>query len=153
MCNLCEKIKDYQLTILAVILALGLIIAVAVGTKNINKQGIYMTGSAAEIVTSDSATWSIGINTKSPTLGGAYKQIQSQIPVVKKYLIDNGIEEDNISIEPASYWTSNKRLPNGNITDEIAAYNYNQNIKVKSNDVQKIKKLSTDIESLSRDID
>ncbi len=149
MCALCEKLKEYQLTILSVILATGLIIAVAIGTKNINKQGIYMTGSAAEIVTSDSATWSICINTKSPTLGGAYKQIQTQIPIVKKYLVDNGIEEDNISVEPASYWTSNKRLSNGNITDEIAAYNYNQNIKVKSNDVQKIKKLSTDIESLS----
>lgn len=149
MCPFCEKLKEYQLTILAVVLALGLIVAVSVGTKNVTQRGIYMTGSAEEIVTADSATWSISINSKSPTLGGAYKQIQTQIPVVKKFLLDNGIEEKDISVEPSSYWTSNKRLPNGNITDDIAAYNYTQNIKVKSNDVQKIKNLSTSIEALT----
>lgn len=148
MCKFFEKIKDYQIILFAIILSLGLIIAVAIGTRNITQKGIYMTGSAAETVTADSATWSICINTKSPTLGGAYKQIQAQIPVVKKFLSDNGIDEKDISLEPASYWTQNKRLPNGNMTDEIAAYNYSQNIKVKSNDVQKIKKLSTDIEVL-----
>lgn len=149
MCFLCEKLKEYQLTILAIILAIGLIIAVTVGTKTMSQKGIYMTGSAEEIVTSDSATWTIIVNTKKPTLGTAYKAIQAQIPVIKTYLTENGIAEENISIEPASYWTSYKRLPNGNMTDDIAAYNYSQNIKVKSNDVNKIKNLSTDIQKLT----
>ena len=149
MCFLCEKLKEYQLTILAIILAIGLIIAVTVGTKTMSQKGIYMTGSAEEIVTSDSATWTIIVNTKKPTLGAAYKAIQSQIPVIKTYLTENGIAEENISVEPASYWTSYKRLPNGNMTDDIAAYNYSQNIKVKSNDVNKIKNLSTDIQKLT----
>jgi len=149
MCFLCEKLKEYQLTILAIILAIGLIIAVTVGTKTMSQKGIYMTGSAEEIVTSDSATWTIIVNTKKPTLGAAYKAIQAQIPVIKTYLTENGIAEENISVEPASYWTSYKRLPNGNMTDDIAAYNYSQNIKVKSNDVNKIKNLSTDIQKLT----
>lgn len=154
MCFLCEKLKEYQLTIFAVILALGLIISVVLGTKTMSQKGIYMTGSAEEVVMSDSATWTITINTKKPTLSTAYKAIQTQIPVVKKYLIENGIAENNISIEPASYWTSYKRLPNGNVTDEISAYNYSQNIKVKSDDVNKIKSLSTDIQKLTeQDID
>ena len=108
-----------------------------------------MTGSAEEIVTSDSATWTITLNTKKKTLSEAYKTIQSQIPTVKEYLISNGIEEKNITIEPSNYWTSYVRLPNGNTTDDIAAYNYSQNICVKSDDVNKIKELSTDIERLT----
>ena len=149
MCFLCEKLKEYQLTILAIILSIGLIIAVSIGTKTISQKGIYMTGSAEEIVMSDSATWTITINTKNATLSSAYKTIQQQLPIVKQYLLDNGITEENISIEPANYWTSYKRLPNGNMTDEISAYNYSQNVKVKSNDVNKIQKLSTDIQKLT----
>ncbi len=149
MCFLCEKLKEYQLTILAVILGVAMVISVAMITNAMTKKDIYMTGSAEQIVTSDSATWRITINTKQPTLGAAYKTLQAQLPVVKKYLIENGIEEKNITVEPASFWTVNKRLPNGNMTDDIAAYNYDQNIKVTSTDVNKIQKLSTDIQKLT----
>lgn len=149
MCFLCEKLKEYQLTIMAIVLAIGLVLAAAVGTKNISQKGIYMTGSAEEIVKSDSATWIITLNTRNKTLSEAYKTIQKQIPTVKNYLTENGIDEKNVSVEPASYWTSNVRLPNGNITDDIAAYNYSQNITVKSDDVEKIKELSTDIQKLT----
>ena len=65
MCFLCEKLKEYQLTLLAIILSIGLIIAVFIGTKTMSQKGIYMTGSAEEIVTSDSASWRISINTKN----------------------------------------------------------------------------------------
>ena len=149
MCFLCEKLKEYQITLLAIILALGLIIAVTIGTKTMSQKGIYMTGSAEEIVMSDSAVWTIIVNTKNPTIAGAYKTLQTQIPVIKKYLAENGIAEENITVEPATYWSSYKRYPNGNTSDEIAAYNYSQNIKVKSNDVKKIEKLSTDIQKFA----
>ncbi|MBQ2644322.1 SIMPL domain-containing protein [bacterium] len=149
MCILCEKLKEYQLTILAIILSIGLIIAVAIGTKTISQKGIYMTGSAEEIVISDSAVWTITLNTKKSTIAESYKNLQNQIPIIKKYLLENGIAEENITLEPASYWTSYRRYPNGNISDDIAAYNYSQNIKIKSNDVKKIQYLSTDIQKLS----
>ena len=149
MCFLCEKLKEYQLTIMAIILAIGLVIAVAVGTKTISQKGIYMTGSAEQVVMSDSATWSVSVNTKKPTLSGAYQTLQKQLPIVKQYLLDNGIKAENIKVEPASYWTSNKRLANGTVTDDIAAYNYSQIIKVKSDDVNKIQSLSTDIQKLT----
>ncbi len=149
MCFLCEKLKEYQLTILALILALGLIIAVSIGTKTMSQKGIYMTGSAEEIVISDSASWTITLNTKASTIGNAYKLIMQQTPVIKQYLIENGITENDISVEPSTYWQSYKRLPNGNTSDEVSGYNYTQNIKVKSKDVNKIKLLSTDIQKLT----
>lgn len=149
MCFLCEKLKEYQLTLLAVILALGLIIAVTIGTKTMSQKGIYMTGSAEEVVMSDKATWTLVLNTKKPTLAMSYQALQKQIPVIKKYLTENGIEEKNITVEPASYWTSFKRYPNGNSSDEISAYNYSQYIKVKSDDVEKIQFLSTDIQKFA----
>lgn len=149
MCFLCEKLKEYQLTLLAIILSIGLIIAIAIGTKTMSQKGIYMTGSAEEIVTSDSATWNIVLKTKRTSISEAYKTLQSQIPVIKTFLTENGIEEKNIELEPSSYWTSYKRDTRGNTTDEISAYNYSQNIKVKSQDVQKIKNLSIDIQKLT----
>lgn len=154
MCFLCEKLKEYQLTLLALILAIGLIVAVSIATRGLSQKGIYMTGSAEEIVMSDSAVWAISINTKKPTLKEAYQTLEKQIPIVKEYLSQNGIKKENISVETANYWTSYRRLPNGNSTDEISSYNYSQNIKVKSDDVKLIKKLSTDIQKLTeKDID
>ena len=43
---------------------------------------------------------------------------------------------------------SYKYTPNGNVTNDIAYYNLSQQIVIKSNDVQKIKDISTDIQSL-----
>lgn len=149
MCPFCEKIKEYQLLLTAFVLGIALIIAVVAGTTNVSQKGIYMTGSAEKIVVSDFATWNITVNSKAPTSAGAYQIIKDQTPVIVKYLTDNGISKDMINIEPSSYWQSFKRYPNGNMSDDVAAYNYSQIIKVSSSDVKLIKKLSTDIQSLT----
>ena len=143
-----EKIKDFQLSILGLCLALGIVISAVVVTNNISKNAITVTGSAYKVVTSDSATWKFEITSKEANKTLAYKSIQKQLPIVKKYLTDKGIDEKNIEVHVPSGYEVFKSYPNGYSSNEAIAYNYTQAIKISSNDVEKIKEISTDSQAL-----
>ena len=143
-----NKFKDFQLLLFGLILVSGILVGTKILTDKISQSGITVTGSAYEIVTSDSATLRLNLNAKDANKLNAYTQLKNNLPIVKKYLLDYGIKEENILIEPPSNYSTNKYTPNGSMTNDIAFYNFNQTIKVKSNDVQKIKNLSIDVQSL-----
>ncbi len=144
-----EKFKDFQLSILGVLIALALISVAFIVSDNLSKDNISVTGSSFEIVKSDTAAWTLRIETKAPTRIAAYKTIKEQLPLVQKYLLDNGIESAQIDIAPTNSYETYKTNPTtGYSTNEIAYYNFNQTIKVTSDDVEKIKQLSTDVQSL-----
>ncbi|MBO6088209.1 SIMPL domain-containing protein [bacterium] len=141
-----EKLEKFQITILSIVLALGLISAVNLATKNISNDKISVTGSAYKIVQSDSARLEFQIITRQPNRQQAYNTVKAQLPVVKKYLEDKGFKD--IEIMASNGYNTYRYAPNGNMTNDIAYYNLSQTVIVKSNDVQKIKELSTEIESL-----
>ncbi len=141
-----EKFEKFQLVWLAVILALGLVIAVKVGTGNVSKDSILVTGSAYQIVQSDSGRLEIEINARKPDKQSAYNAVKAQLPLVLKYLEDKGIKD--IEVKAASGYNSYKYTPSGNMTNEIAYFNLSQLVIIKSDDVQKIKEISTDIQQL-----
>lgn len=141
-----EKLEKFQLVLLSLILALGLIIAVKCGTSTLSNDKITVTGSAYKIVKSDSARMEFEISERSATKQSAYNAVKTQLPVVKQYLMDKGITDIDVSASNGYY--SYKYLPNGNVTNETAYYNLSQPIVIKSNDVQKIKEISSEIQSL-----
>lgn len=141
-----EKLEKFQITVLSVVLALGLIGAVNLATKNISNDKISVTGSAYKIVESDSARLEFQITTRKPTKQQAYNTVKAQLPIVKKFLEDRGFKD--IEIMASNGYNTYKYAPNGYTTNEIAYYNLSQTVIVKSNEVQKIKELSTEIESL-----
>ena len=141
-----EKLEKLQLIWLAVILALGLVIAVKTGTGNMSKDKITVTGSAYKIVKSDSARLEFEINARKPNKQLAFNTVKSQLPVVMKYLEDKGIKD--IDVKASNGYNTYKYTPNGNMTNEIAYYNLSQQVVIKSDDVQKIKDISTDIQNL-----
>ncbi len=141
-----ERFEKLQLVWLAVILALGLIVAVNAGTGAMSKDKITVTGSAYQIVKSDSARLEFQISTRKHDKLVAYNTLKSQLPVVMDYLKAKGITD--IDVKASNVWNSYKYNPNGSMTNEIAYYNLSQQIVIKSNDVQKIKDISTDIQNL-----
>ena len=141
-----EKLEKFQLVLLSLILAFGLIIAVKCGANTLSNNNIIVTGSAYKIVKSDSARMEFEISERSATKQSAYNAVKTQLPVVKQYLMDKGITDIDVSASNGYY--SYKYLPNGNVTNETAYYNLSQPIVIKSNDVQKIKEISSEIQSL-----
>lgn len=143
-----EKLEKNQLVVMAVILALGLILAAKSTTANLQRDGISVTGSAYEIVQSDSARFEFDIVTRQPDRVSAYNFVQKQIPEVLAFLKAKGFNDSDIEIKTGNGYITYKYNANGNTTNEIAYYNLNQPIVVKSNDVQKIKETSVEIQNL-----
>lgn len=143
-----KTIENFQLTILAIILALTLVTATKIITSALPSDGITVTGSASKIVKSDNASLYLNLSTKQKNKKLAYSTIQKQIPTVITYLKSQGFEEKDIELKTTNGYNTYKTLPNGNSSNEVAYYNLYQPITVKSTDVEKIKKLSINITSL-----
>ena len=75
---------------------------------------------------------------------GCGKTTQSEL--VQKYLEDKGIKD--IEVNTSNGYYSYRYTPNGNVTNDIDYYNLSQSIVIKSDDVEKIKEISVDIQSL-----
>lgn len=152
--NMFEKLEKLQLIILSLIITAGIIFAANIVTKSISKDVITVTGSYSENVTSDNGRFEFELNARKPTKVEAYNTINNQRPVVIKYLETQGFKPEEIEIKSFQGYNSYKVTPNGMSTNEIAYFNASQTISVKSNDVNKIKKISTEINNLiSKGID
>ena len=144
-----ERIEKLQIAILGLLLAFGLIIAVKSGVAGIAKNSIAVTGSAYEIVQSDSGKLEISLNVRNADKSRAFTIAKNQMPVIFDYLKKKGIdtEKDVIVKSPNGYYTY-KTGYNGISTGEIAHYDLFQPISIQSDDVNKIKEISLDITSL-----
>lgn len=143
-----EKVVKLQILILGLIIGLALIFATRIVSKSLPNEGISVTGSAYEIVQSDSGRFEFDITTRRPNRKLAYETVQNQIPKVISYLKQKGFTDNDIEIKMSNGYVTYKTLPNGNTTNEPAYYNLYQPISVKSNNVQMIKDVSTDINKL-----
>lgn len=141
-----DYIKDFQIGLLGLFIAFAILIVSLIVSDNVSNKNITVTGSAFEIVKSDSASWVFKVEARANSKNQAYQIVKNQIPVVEKYLLANGIAKENIDLVSQNFWETYKLNPTtGYSTSEVSAYNFSQNIKVTSNDVQKIKNLSTKI--------
>ena len=141
-----ERFEKFQMFWLAVILAVGLVVAVKVGTSTVSKDSITVTGSAYEIVKSDSGRLEIELSARKPDKQTAYNTVKNQLPEVMKYLSDKGITD--IEVKAVNGYNTYKYTANGNMTNDIAYYNLSQMVVIKSDNVEKIKEISTDIQKL-----
>lgn len=144
-----EILKDLQITMLGFFIFIATLAGTNILTDNLGRKGISVTGSACEVVKSDSASWRIELTTRSKSNRTAYNIIKNQIPIVEDFLTKNEIEKENIEISPTSSYPVYKTdSETGYTTNEIGYYNYTQSIKVTSDNVELIKKLSTNIQEL-----
>ena len=144
-----EKLEKFQILASCLIIAFALLISSLVFASKIqNNENITVTGSAFKIVKSDSAKLSFNINARAINQKATYATIKNQLPIVINYLKEQGIDEKNITIRTIGGYDIYKQNERGYQSQEIIAYQANQGIEITSNDVEKIKKLSTDLQEL-----
>lgn len=142
-----ERIEKLQIISLGLLVGLALIISTKVVTTSISNNVISVTGSAYEIVKSDSGTLSFDVVSKKPTKQLAYIDIQNQTKLVEKYLEGKNIK--NIEKKTVSGYYSYKRdSKTGSYTDIPEAYNLTLPITISSDNVELIKDISNDITGL-----
>ncbi len=143
-----ENISKLQLTVFGVILGICLIFSASLISNNFSKDEITVTGTAAEIVKSDSAKWSISLKTEAQTRLEAYNKMPQTLKAVKTFLLSSGIKEEDIEIGALESYPKYKVTQNGNYTQEIDSWYYTQRLNVTSKDVELIKKLQPEIQGL-----
>ena len=144
-----ERIEKLQVAILGLLLAFGLIAAVKSGVSPFARNSVTVTGSAYEIVQSDSGNLEISLSVRRPTKAIAYSTAKKQLPEILKYLESKGFDtKKDVDVKSMNGYESYKYTPNGVNTNEIAYYQLSQPLVINSNDVNKIKDISLDITSL-----
>ncbi|HEX2641233.1 MAG TPA: SIMPL domain-containing protein [Pyrinomonadaceae bacterium] len=113
-----------------------------------SEEAITVTGSAKRRITSDLVVWSAGISAESATLADAYKQIADSTPKLKQYLLSKGIPENQMTVSSITTTPQKRRDTDGNETGEITGYSLQQQIEVRSNDVQKIAQIAREATEL-----
>ncbi len=145
-----EKIERFQVILSCIIITAGILVASMIFASKMPKsENITVTGSASKIVKSDSASLEFSINSRGKSQKEAFNIIKAQNPQIIQYLSSRGIESKNIEIKPMSGYCIYKRNEKGyDDTNQVTGFRANQNIKISSNDVEKIKAISTDIQDL-----
>ena len=141
-----ERIEKLQVLTVGILIFLALLICVKTITTSFSSNVISVTGSAYEIVKSDSGTLNFEIVAKRTTKQEAYTAIQSQIKIVEDYLKAKQIK--NIDLRTVNGYYNYKRDYNGSYTNIPESYNLSQPITISSDNVELIKEISNDITSL-----
>ncbi|MBQ4646810.1 MAG: SIMPL domain-containing protein [Candidatus Gastranaerophilales bacterium] len=142
-----EKLEKFQILASCLIITFGLLIASLIFANKISKdENITVTGSASKIVKSDSAKLGFSIRARKANQKESFAYLKTQTPLVIEYLKSKGINE--IDIKSMNGYNIYRQNEKGYSTNEIIAYEGSQHIEIKSNDVSKIKRISTDIQNL-----
>lgn len=148
--------------IFAIILSLGFIIGAMIMSGTWKKVAssnvtIAVTGSASKQIKSDLGIWSGSFSADAPSTKEAYAKLQETNTKVKNYLISFGFPEDKLmfsSITTKTLYEGKTGNPfegfglEKSSSDKIRGYSLSQNIKVESNDVDKIDLLSRTVTEL-----
>lgn len=119
--------------------------------KSANGGGLTATGSASCDFESDLIVWRGSFSAYGSTTQDAYGIIKNDAEVVRQYLLDNGVTEDEMvfsSVDISQRYRT-EYDENGNyMRDYPGGYDLYQSLSVTSNDVDKVEKISRDITNL-----
>ena len=156
-----EKNKNHlnpTAIIIALIAGISLIVCSSVLTTGIvtfkgksPSGGITATGSASCDFESDLIVWRGYFSAYGTTTEAAYRSIKQDSDYVRKYLEDNGIEEDEMvfsSVNISKHYTELYNDEGNYIGDELDGYDLYQDVCITSSDIDKVEKISRDITGL-----
>lgn len=132
---------------LALTIAFALIIVTVIGgnyymnKKNTNDT-LTVTGSARKEVVSDTVIWRTAVtrNVSFSGLKDGYTQMSRDVEIVKKFLQDNAVTPESITVQPITMnedWNNN-----GPVAQEFKRYTLTQAIEIKSADVSGVTELA-----------
>lgn len=144
--------------IIALIAGISAIICVSIFSGSLTNykkysgsNGITVTGSASCDFESDLIVWRGSFFAYGQTPKTAYKSIKSNADVIKDYLIENGIEESELSFSSVSIsqrWVTEYNDDGKRIGEYLDGYDLSQTVTVTSEDIDKVDAVSRDITKL-----
>ncbi|HEY9644441.1 MAG TPA: SIMPL domain-containing protein [Coleofasciculaceae cyanobacterium] len=134
-------------------LSLALVISSVVGANAIRsiKQSndvLVVTGSAKRPIRSDYVVWQVSISSQLPTAQAAYQELKSRTERVQRYLKDQQVPDDAITLRAIETYAIPEVAANGRETGQTLAYRLTQRLEIRSNEIDRITKLSQQITDL-----
>lgn len=123
------------------ICVLGLCIKAGIDNFAFRDRVVTVRGLAERTVEADYVTWPMNYAVAGDDLSRLYNEMQTNNDIVVKFLTDNGIERDEISVNPPDLYNAAGNVYGG----DRARYQYNLNvtITVATNKVAKVRELIT----------
>ncbi len=150
--------KEYKGILIALIAGICAIICVSIFTGNMVAYkkstvggGLNATGSANCDFEADLIVWRGSFSGQGATTQDAYRSIKKDAGLVRKYLVDNGVTEEEMvfsSVSINARWESEYNENGDRIRDYIDGYDLYQNVSITSADIDKIENISRDISGL-----
>lgn len=139
--------------VIAVILALGLVLSAwVVGNSFVKAKeagnSISITGSAKQQIKSDLAVWNGSYSANATEMTAAYSKLQESQNKVRTYLKSKGIASKDMVFSSINTNIRYLTLPNGQMSNQVESYELNQQVEIKSKDVDKITTLSREATDL-----
>jgi len=128
---------------LGITLALGLIISTLIISNTVTRvklanQTITVKGYAERRIKSDLIVWKGLFTVRGAKLTEAYALLNRDLSLVKEYLVSKGVLENDIIVSSIKTRTFYGRDEQGRPTDQIAGYELEQQVEIRSNEVEKI---------------
>jgi len=142
--------------ITAVIIGLCVIIAFAlVGNaykyRSKTMETIVVTGLAEKDFNSDLIVWNGSYARKSFDLKEAYSTLKADENAIRSYLLNKGIAAGNMEFSAVMINKEFSQRTNANgqyLSQEFSGYNLTQSVKIESNEVEKVDKISREVGDL-----
>ena len=141
-------LKNSQIIILGICIAVATIVSSVIlsggflKVMKFTREQISVTGSATKNIKSDYIVWKGEFTRRDIDLKAAYKLLEEDLNKVKAYLVAKGVDDKEVIISQVATETVYKKNEKGNDTNDIQGYCLSQNVEVRSNDVDKIAKVS-----------
>lgn len=138
---------------LGIIIILGLILSVYLVTSTLQtiliKQGkITVKGYSERKIDSNFTTWQGKLNVRADTLQKAYDEIKKQLDTVRSYLIQKGIEENELSFSPIYTSILYELDAKGHSTHQIEGYQLYSDLMISSIQVDLVTRLAEEVTEL-----
>lgn len=150
---------SWSLVVSALLLGLSVVIGTVVVTRTIeyvktfNTSLLTATGSAEQLVTSDTVKWTgdFFVNTDAASLQAGYSEMENAKAAVLEFLKNNDLPDDAITVAPV---VMNQNYVDCKVNPEACAkgpsYRLSQTVIVESNDVRKVTAVAGDLGPLIR---
>lgn len=150
--------KEYKGVIIALIAGISAIICISIMSGSLvsykkisGSGGLTATGSANCDFEADLIVWRGSFTASGQTTQEAYSIIKRDAELIKKYLLENGVTEDEMifgSISISQRWRSEYNENGYEIDRILEGYDLYQQISVTSTDIDKVDNISRDVTKL-----
>jgi hypothetical protein len=132
---------------LGISLAIGLILSTIIIANTVTKvklanQTITVKGYAERRIKSDFIVWRGVFNVRGDKLTDAYAYLDRDLSLVKDYLVSKGVSENEIIFSSIRTRTLYARDQRGIPTEQVIGYELEQDVEIRSNEVDKISNLA-----------